>query len=300
VMVGLQSLTLGEFEVHTDATLFDEIPVRMDYLGTGGLSAGSMGAAWRSRQGKVAVGAAFDLIFGALKQEWLLDFTPSGYLDTSDRLQRQHRGHRLRGGVQVTPLAPLRLGASVTLPTTLDVDLVYASKGAGSDTVTTRLDLGGAFSVGAGLDLGGLWSVYLDGRREGWDGTRWDPVPVAPVGIGTNPGDPSLLRPEWGVGLGVERRARPPDEQVTLLDTLPLRAGLRLGGIYAPDQAGGAVTTWSVTLGTGLFMGRRHLAWGDLALQIGRRSGADGSSEGFWRIQIGLSGGEKWFQPPQR
>jgi hypothetical protein len=300
VLVGLRSLTLGEFEVHTDATVFDQVPVHMDYLGTGGLSAGSAGAAWRSRQGGLAVGAAVEFIFGALKQEWLTDFGPSGYLDSSDRLQRQHRGHRLRGGLQITPLAPLRLGASVTLPTTLDVDLIYASRGVGSDTVTTRLELGGAFSVGAGLALGGLWSVYLDGRREGWDGTRWDPAPVAPVGLGTSPGDVSVLRPEWSVGLGVERRARPLDEQVTLLDTLPLRAGLRWGRLCTPDLAGGAVESWSVTLGTGFFMGRRHLAWGDLVLQLGRRTGTDGSAEGFWRIQIGLSGGEKWFQPPQR
>jgi len=300
VLVGLQSLTLGEFEVHTDATLFGEVPVQRDYLGKGGLSAGSFGAAWRSGQGGLAVGAAVDLIFGAIKQEWRLDFEPSGYLDSNDRLQRQHRGHRLRGGLQVVPLGPLRLGAAVTLPATLDVDLAYVSRGAGSDTVTTRLELGGAISIGAGLDLGGLWSAYLDGRREGWDRLRWKPEPVVPVGIGIAPGELDELRPEWSLGVGVERRARPADEQVTLLDTLPLRAGLRWGELYAPDLAQGKVTTWSATLGTGFFLGRRRLAWGDLALQIGRRRGADGSGEGFWRIQIGLSGGEKWFQPPQR
>jgi len=300
LQVGLLGLTTSDFEIHTDNVVLDDIPVQLDYLGTGGLNAAAFGVAWRSPQGRLAAGAALDMVFGSVKQEWRVDFEPSGYLDTADRLQRQHRGERVRLGLQAVPLAPLRVGASVTLPTTLDVDLVYDSDGVGADTLSSGLELGSALNLSAGYALNDLWSAYFDWRSESWDTARWTDPPTSPAGIGTASGGLDVLRPEWGVGIGVERRARPLDEQATLLDALPLRLGVRFGGLYAPDLNGGEVGTWSVNLGTGFFWGRRRLAWSDLALQYGRRTGADGWSESFWRIQIGLTGGEKWFQPTQR
>jgi hypothetical protein len=40
----------------------------------------------------------------------------------------------------------------------------------------------------------------------------------------------------------------------------------------------------------------------DLVVIFGGRSSAEGSgvTENFWRIQIGITGAERWFLPPQR
>ncbi len=297
----MKSLTFNEFEVHNEGVMPDGTGrVYHNYLGSGGLSKGSFSLAWRLPSGAASFGLSADLLFGAIKHEWAVNFEPTGFVDTRDRLQRQHRGNRLSAGVQLQPLSSLRLGAWFSNRGELRVDHVFSTVGSEQDTSSGRLRLGGTMVLGGGVSLSDKWAVYLDYRRVGWDRAEWleEPVPAsgAPVGIA----DIGLLKADADIGFGFERRTPPVDQQIRFIDTLPVRFGLRTGAFYAPDLGGGKVNRWYGTLGTAFDIGREGRTWADLTLQFGRYSTSGDAHEFFWRVQIGITGAERWFQPPQR
>ncbi len=298
---GLRSLTFNEFEVHNESTLPDGTgQIYHNYIGTGGLSEGSFSLAWRLPSGTAALGISADLLFGSIKHEWAVNFESSGYVDTRDRLQRQHRGKRMTAGIQLQPFSSLRLGAAVSNRGELKVNHIYSAVGSNRDTSEGRLRLGETVVVGAGFSLTDKWAVYLDYHKVAWDRAEWLEEPVSPSGSPVSVADIGLLTAEADIGFGVERRTPPVDQQVTFFDTLPLRAGVRLGRFYAPDIDGGEVNRWYGTLGTAFDIGREGRTWADLTLQFGRYSTSGDAHEFFWRVQIGITGAERWFQPPQR
>lgn len=298
--VTLSGLTTSEFEIHSQEASINGIAVRYDYFGSGGLDMGTVALAWAHPGGRVAVGVSANILFGSVKKEWKVEFIPPGYVDTSDRLQRQHSGRRWTFGFELSPLERLRVGGAVSTSANLDVTQIYTSSNATTDTSRAEMELGGGLVVSGGFRLTDLWAVYADYRRDAWNSTAWIRAPAGATGAGSGISDFAGFSPDWDFGVGVERQARAIEEQVTAFDTLPIRAGFRWGEIYAPDLDGGRVTQLYATLGTSFALGRGKRAWGDLAVQIGRRSGSTGVSETFWRIQLGMTGAELWFQPPQR
>jgi len=301
VSANLHSLTFNEFEVHTDSTMPDGSgKMYQNYIGTGGLSEGSFSLAWRLPSGAVALGISTDLLFGSIKHEWAVNFEPSGYVDTSDQLHRQHRGRRMTAGLQLQPFSSLRIGAAVSNRGELKVKHIYSTMGSESDTSEGKLRLGETMVVGAGLSLTDKWAVYFDYRRVGWDRAEWIEEPVSPSGSPVSVADIGLLTAESDIGFGFERRTPPVDQQLRFIDTLPLRVGVRLGTFYAPDISGGEVNKWYGTLGTAFNIGREGRTWADLTLQFGRYSTSGDAHEFFWRVQIGITGAERWFLPPQR
>jgi hypothetical protein len=297
----LKSLTFNEFEVHSESVDPEGTGlVYHNYLGSGGLSKGSFSLAWRLPSGAAALGVSADLLFGAIKHEWAVNFDSAGYVDTRDRLQRQHRGNRLTAGVQLQPLPSLRLGAWYSNRGELRVDHLFSAVGSEQDTSSGRLRMGETVVVGAGLSLSDRWAVYLDYRRVGWDRAEWLEEPVPVTGSLAGLADIGLLKADADIGFGAERRMPPVDQQARFIDTLPLRFGLRTGAFYAPDLGGGTVERWYGTLGTAFDIGREGRTWADLTLQFGRYSASGGAHEFFWRVQIGITGAERWFQPPQR
>lgn len=297
----LQGLTAAEFEIHKEGAGPDGVPVHFSYRGTGGLSQAVVGIACRLPADIGAVGLEADILFGSLKQEWRIDFESADYRDTSDRLHRQHVGSRWTAGVQLAPLSRFRLGAAVSTRGSLDVKHIYVTRDAGPDTSDGEMRIGGTVLAGAGMQLNDQWAVYADYRRAAWDRTEWLQEPASITGMGAGAADFDNFSADWDLGIGIERQAHPPDEQISFWDTLPLRAGLRWGAIYAPDLGGGSITQWYATLGTAQPIGRVGRTWIDLTLQFGRRSSdTSPAREGFWRIQIGITGAERWFLPPQR
>lgn len=298
--VALVGMTLSEFEIHSAETSIDGVPVRYDYVGKGGLSQGIVGIAWKLPDDLGALGLSTDILFGSLKKEWKVEFPEAGYFDTSDRLDRQHIGNRWTLGAILEPHRRLRLGAAVSTKAKLDVTQIYTSTNTVADTSDAELELGGSLLAGAGFQLSDLWSVYADYRRDSWDHTSWTQAPSAITGTGADIMDLSGFSADWDLGIGVERLSRPSELRATALDAIPIRAGLRWGNLYAPDLDGGSIRLFYGTVGTAFALGRGGKAWADLAVQIGRRTGSSGVSETFWRIQLGFTGAELWFQPPQR
>lgn len=299
--ISLQSHTTSEFEIHSDGMAPGEIPVRFDYKGTGGLSQAIAGVAWKAPSGAVSIGLESELLFGSVKQEWRINFEPTGYSDSSDRLQRQHFGSRWRLGLQVIPAERLKIGMAVGTRGAIGVEHIFITSSSEADTVKGELKMGETLLVGAGWAMNDLWSAYADYRHAAWNRMEWTEEPVS-IGSSGAANDFSGFSADRDFGIGIEKHARPSEEQTTFWDTFPIRAGLRLGTIYAPDLNGGSVSQWYATLGTTRPIGRQDNAWIDLALVIGRRTSADaaGASESFWRIQIGVTGAERWFLPPQR
>ncbi len=262
------------------------------------------GLSWRNASGFLAAGLSTEILFGAVKQEWAVRFDASGYVDTSDRLHRQYRGGRWTAGVQLQPLERLRLGAAWTPAGRSTVTWITSSAGAGTDSSEGELELGRNLSLGAGWSFGSVWAAYLDYTATAWDKAAWVTVPAGAAG-GDPLGNPAGLRADSAVGIGLERRARPLEEQATFFDTLPLRLGVRFGQLYAPVVendvvTGQRVSRFSVMLGSAFFIGREKMAWGDVTLQLGRYRAANNDHELFWRLTIGISGAERWFLPPQR
>ena len=299
--ISLQSHTTSEFMINSEGMAPGEVPVRFDYTGTGGLSQAIAGVAWKAPSGAVAVGLESELLFGSVKQEWRINFEPTDYADTSDRLQRQHFGNRWRLGLQVNPMERLKIGLAMGTRSTIGVEHIFITSSAEADTAEGELKMGGTFLVGAGWALNDLWSVYADFRHAAWDRMEWVEEPVS-TGHSSGANDFSGFSADSDFGIGIEKLARPSGEQTTFWDSFPIRAGLRLGTIYAPDLSGGSVSQWYATLGTMRPIGRTDSAWIDLAIVIGRRTSSDaaGASEDFWRIQIGVTGAERWFLAPQR
>jgi hypothetical protein len=298
--VALTGMTSSEFEIHTAETSIENVRVRYDYVGKGGLSQGIVGVAWKLPGDLGALGLSTDILFGSLKKEWKVEFPEVGYLDTSDRIDRQHIGNRWTLGAVLEPNSRLRLGVAISTKAKLDVTQIYTSSNAVADTSDAELELGGSLLAGAGFRLSDLWSVYADYRRDSWNQTSWTRAPAAVTGMGAGTTDLSGLSADWDIGIGVERLSRPSELQAAALDAFPIRAGLRWGGMYAPDLDGGSIRLFYGTVGTAFDLGRGGKAWADLALQVGRRTGSSGVSETFWRIQLGFTGAELWFQPPQR
>ncbi|MFO7768274.1 MAG: hypothetical protein R6W82_04890 [bacterium] len=302
--VVLDGITDSEFEIHTPETSLAEAEARFDYRSTGGLNEGRVSLAWRTDSGRLLAGGSWNMVFGALDQEWAVQFQDPDYIDTSDELQRQHRGSSWSLGLQVEPLSSLRLGAAWNSGAVLDVKHIYRSTGAQGDTTRGELALGSALMAGAGWRFGPQWAVYADYRSSAWDRAAWDPAPGGgSIGTAAGPLDLSPLSAEWDMGVGVERSGLPAGQQRIWADSLPLRGGVRWGEMYVPDGAdpdGGSVSRWYLTLGTALHIGSETGALVDLAFQYGGRSGPSGTTEGFWRLELGFSGFEEWFQPPQR
>ncbi|MFC1545114.1 hypothetical protein ACFL44_00300 [Gemmatimonadota bacterium] len=301
VSANLHSLTYNEFEVHTSSTMPDGVS-RMyhNYIGTGGLSEGSFSLAWRLPSGALALGVSTDLIFGSIKHEWAVTFDSAGYVNTRDQVYRQHKGHRMTAGVQVEPIPSLRIGAALSNRGELNIKHIYSTVGSISDTSEGKLQPAGTMVVGAGFSLTDKWAVYLDYNRVSWDRAEWIEEPVQPSGSPVGIADIGLLTAESDIGIGFERRTPPVDQQIRFIDTIPLRAGVRLGTFYAPDTSGDAVKKWYGTLGTALDIGREGRTWADLTLQFGSYSTSGDAHEFFWRVQIGITGAERWFLPPQR
>jgi hypothetical protein len=298
--VQLAPITVFDFEVHTPDTQVGGVPVRYDYTGTGGLNLGQVGLAWKSADDRIAAGVSGNIIFGALKQAWRVEYGPSGYVDTNDRLQRQNRGHGWSAGLQVQPIDRLRLGLVWESGGRLNTKQVYLTTAAGSDTSRGVMDLGGTIMASAGFQIDRQWAVYADYRRTAWDRSAWVSAPVTPSGSGIGTPDLSILRADSDMGFGIERRSLPDVDQRTWLDALPVRAGLRWGSMYAPDLDSGQVDQWFATLGSSFRLGKSDGGWLDVSLQYGGRTGSTGIREGFWRLQFGFSGAEEWFKPPQR
>lgn len=298
--VRLQPVSISDFEIHSPDTEVNGVPVHYDYLGTGGLNTGRFSLAWRTPDGRLAVGAATDIYFGALKQRWDVEFLDTGYTDTSDSLQRQHRGLGWSVGVQGEPMGRLRLGALIEGGVRLKMKQLYTSTGAGSDTSSGSFRSGPVFQVSSGFRLNEQWALYADFRRAGWDRAEWITQPAAPGGIGLGGMDLTALGAEQDYGFGVERLARSIEDQRVALDAMPLRAGFRTGTLYARDLDGGSVNQWYLTLGTSLSLGGSDGGWLDLSFQYGGRSGTTGAREKFWRLQLGITASERWFQAPQR
>ena len=299
--ISLQSLTTSEFEIHSDGMAPGDIPVRFDYRGSGGLSQAIAGVAWKAPSGAVSVGLESELLFGSVKQEWNINFEPTDYSDSADRLQRQHFGSRWRLGLQVVPVERLKIGMAVGTRGAIGVEHISIASSSEADTVEGELKMGETFLLGAGWELNDLWSVYADYRHAAWNKMEWVEKPVS-IGSSGASLDFSGFSADSDFGIGFEKIARPSEERTTVWDTFPIRVGFRLGTMYAPDLNGGSVSQWYATLGTTRPMGSQNSAWIDLALVIGRRTASDaaGGSEGFWRIQIGVTGAERWFLPPQR
>ncbi len=295
---GLQRLSASDFEIHSRGTVGNDLNVRQDYYGTGGLNRAWAGLAWRLSSGLVAAGFTTELVFGNFKQEWAVNFDDSGYVDAEDTLHRQHRGTRWSAGVQLEPLDRLRLGAAYISGGRLDVNWITSSVASGADTSEGRLELGHSLALSAGWSASDVWALYLDYGVTVWDETRWVGTPPAGGGAVVGPG--SGLRADGAVGFGIERRARPPEEQTSFIDAIPLRLGVRTGQLYAPGPDGGKVSRLSVMLGTAFFIGTERRAWSDITLQLGRYRAGNGDQETYWRLTIGFSGAERWFLPPQR
>jgi hypothetical protein len=300
--ITLQSRTTSDFEIHTDEEEVAGYPVRFDYQGTGGLNRGTISLAWRDREGILAAGIGGHILFGVLKQQWMIDFIGSGLVDTADRLHRQHFGYRISSGVQVSPRPGLRVGVVYDSPARLQVRQIYGSMAyASDDTSRGRLRLGGAVQAAMGWRFAPQWAAYADWRSEAWDRARWEQPPTDLSGWGL-PGigfDGVQAETDWGIGL--EREARPIFEQRSLLDAYPLRAGIRLGRLYAPDRDGGRVRQACLTVGSSFQLGTDPDGGrADVVLVYGSRWGTTGVSERYWRIQVGVNGTEKWFQSPQR
>jgi len=298
--VVLDGLTNSEFEIHSGEGTVGDAEARFDYMSTGGLNEGRVSLAWRTASGRLLTGLSWNMLFGALDQKWAVQFSDPDYVDTSDELQRQHRGSSWSAGFQLEPIPSLRIGAVWNSGGALDVKHVYRSSGAEGDTTRGELELGDTILAGLGWRFADQWAVYGDYRSTAWDRAAWDPAPGTGGGITAGPTDLSPLSREWDLGMGIERSGLPAGQQRVWADSLPLRAGVRWGELYAPDLDGGSVSQWYLTMGTAFRIGSEEGALVDLAFQYGGRSGSTGTTEGFWRLQFGFSGFEQWFQPPQR
>lgn len=142
-----------------------------EYLGNGGISSLRLGAAMQPLP-FLRLGAAFEYYFGAIDQEWDINFEGGTYVNSRQTLSTSHHGTGGFFGMQLTPIDNLTLGASFTAPATLTASRDEFYQYYSGDT--TILGAGGTtdipmrWSAGAAYQVTPSVLVGADYTQQSW------------------------------------------------------------------------------------------------------------------------------------
>jgi len=256
----------------------DSVATRDVLRSTGGLGQVSVTFAY-SVTPSLAIGIGGGLYTGSVQRRALRQFTDTAFAlaDFETRLRWEYRAPVAVAGVRFDPNPNLRVGASVTVPGTLDV---RAKEGAVEDG-EIRMPISASFGASTWLAP----ELLLAAGAE-WSGRGGGETNVFEDGS-------VVRRNAWRYGGGVEWEGLSSGTR-----TFPVRLGGSFAQLpyYNEDEA--APSEWSAAFGLGFRLAGDEagpLAVADIGIERGGRTGlestriAEGVTESFWRFTFSLS-----------
>jgi hypothetical protein len=211
---------------------------------------------------------------------------PTAVVDPVETREETQQGYAVSLGGAVHDVGPLSVGGYFVPEH--DTEVTVNSRGVAADARRefTRDDRRPArWGVGAEVQLPALWRVAVDYEGEDWSQYRGR-------SFEDENGLPTSLRDERRWSFGLERRQQ----------------GRRRSGWDRPWRFGGYLREWNYALGGhpveewGLSLGtsiefRVRASRADIAVGYGRIGDLDrnGVTEGIFRLQFSVTGGEKWY-----
>lgn len=272
----------------------DTVPANLTYSGTGGISEAFLGASFMPVKW-LSLGASGNLYFGAIENRTLIDFSTSSLNDAGYVNSDKFSGFGGTIGLMGRPTDDLRIGGTISLPVTLDIDrtrLGVFREGGLDDTVsisdtTLDFDLPARITLGASYRIG---RTVLSGETvmQSWSGHA----------------QLATTRNRLRMGLGADY----------LPSTSAAATGMgkwtfRVGAWYEQTYYSlpqGDIDAMGVTLGTFVpFSTTARLGSGagmDLGIELGTRGRTDNglTRELFGKVSLELSINELWFQRSRR
>ena len=261
------------------------------YSGSGGFSAGFSGVSVEPID-RVSVGANLEVLFGGSERVSRLDFSAPGFINAGYVTEETYSGIGGVIGAQVEPIDNLVLGASFSLPVSLNIDRSTAGlyrTSAGDDTAGTAYDTL-AVDVPATIRGGLSWQTgrtVIAGEvlMQSWSGT--------------SPFE-QTVQDRSRYGLSVDYL---PDDSpgATGLDRWSFRGGLYYDASYVAIEGRG-VTGMGGALGVSIpFATTGILGSGaavDLGIEVGTRGTGEDSdvSELSTKVSAGIRINEFWFR----
>jgi len=280
--------------VNYDVTIPDVIagnPLTQNIIGTGGLSALSLGGSYRPTT-DLAFGLTYTYHYGTIQQRLSVDFDDGSFADNELRKSFFHTGSSFTLGMTYDGLSdllgsaslqPVTLGIVVTTPASLSVKeerLLFTQNSADTALVrrgSTTLPL----SWSAGLAYTGEKIIVVtDVAVQQWGSANFFEPPSVEI------------RNSLRAAIGVEFPGR--KDPVTYWDRVAYRAGFAYTSSYISVN-GQPVNGWSVSGGLALPIGPD--ARMNLGLQYGSRgTAANGlTQDNFIRFSVSVDASEAWF-----
>ncbi len=234
---------------------------------------------------RLVFGVGLDVYFGRIERIWKVDIETIGFRDTRDVFSYYMRGLGASAGVVIRPLNTLNVGAVVSLPASLQyTSNVTFSFGPSTDIADGTLQLPLSQGVGVSFYPSEKWLLAADVYLQKWSeveggtifGARTTDVRVVATGI--------EFTPTTDQNEGIFRR-------------MSYRVGVRLSNLPYLDDLGEVVEEQVVTFGFTLpyYFYRSKI---DFAFEFGRRGklGKNYAEENVFRMVVGITSGEKWFE----
>lgn len=279
----------------------EDVPYTIDFLGTGGVYAATVGLGVRANQ-TFAIGVEGRLLFGLIEESRETNFDAAGYDSSLLTNSVRVRGFSGRAGAIATfggirsEQDALTIGVQFTLPTVLDARQTLTSGLAQErDTLSTgdsgEIELPFSANFGVSYTASPRWLFVADFRYEPW--TEFSSTISLP---GFDASGQSALHDRTRVSAGLEFVPAGDDQLARYFGRTGYRLGFYFDPLYLSPSATSGVNTIAVTGGLSLptrFPGTRI----DLNIEAGIRGAADANlvRERFIRFGVNLNVGERWF-----
>lgn len=274
-----------EYNYKTSAQ-FQDISYDEKFVGDGGLRQVSFVVAGRvSKQWTLGVSAQY--MIGSIQRNWQVIWNSDEFSNTSDNRTEHFGGLRwVAGGIY--EYQKYHFGAYVALSTDMTRKILQTDA-LGDTLLQSYGESPSPFELGLGAtyDLNKRYLLGMDLVYSGWNSVE---------AFTSNQNNRNAVR----VSLGAERK---PSTAISspYFDKWYYRGGFYFQNMYASGAEGKYSNEYFLTAGFGMpFNKERNVI--DVTFELGQRGSVSASSvrDRIYRINISISGGERWFQNRQR
>jgi len=261
-------------------------PYSRTVKGTGGLNAFSLAMSLRILK-NLCIGFSGRYIFGNLKEYWVLAYDEENFVDSDDNFTTKNNGFGWTLGLIFSPRPGTEIGAIYTPLVNLENE---------TETFYTYYNLGIASKLQSGsIAYPSSWGVGISQRflrtiQLGIDYTQtdWTALEINDISV-----DKTIQTRRIAIGCEIRKTLNP---NRSLLERIAYRFGYFTQPYFHQDVEGNDIREHWISAGFGIPL-LRNASQVDIAFQYGLRGNLETNSisEKLFRLNLSISGGEKWF-----
>jgi hypothetical protein len=259
-------------------------PYNKSVEGSGGLNHISFSLFW-GLNSRVALGVSGHYVFGELKELWRVEYDRADFRPSMDELSTKNSGLGFTAGIIVRPFSHLQLGAvyspEVMLNNQTDTKSIFEIK---ETTIHEgSLSFPGSWGIGASLQLGRSITIGSELFQRNW------------TKLAINEELLQKTRKTTRISFGCEIIPKKSISE-SYWKRIAYRFGFNFQPFFIQDPEGQTINEMWGSLGFG-FPLLYNYAQIDVALCFGKRGSMNknGLSENLFRLNLSITGGEKWF-----